>query len=40
MFLDKIGKPAMYLPTCMVVWGVISSATAGVNSFGGLVACR
>lgn len=24
----------------MVVWGVISTATAAVNSFGGLLACR
>ena len=24
----------------MVVWGVISTATAAVNTFGGLLACR
>ncbi|RPB20481.1 MFS general substrate transporter [Terfezia boudieri ATCC MYA-4762] len=40
MFLDKIGKPSLYLPTCMVVWGVISGATGGVQSYGGLLACR
>ncbi|KAF3021462.1 hypothetical protein E8E14_009024 [Neopestalotiopsis sp. 37M] len=40
LFLNKIGKPALYLPTCMIVWGVISAATAGVKNFGGLIAVR
>ncbi|KAL9016034.1 MAG: hypothetical protein Q9185_006600 [Variospora sp. 1 TL-2023] len=40
LFLNKIGKPAIYLPVCMIVWGVISAATAAANSFGGLVAIR
>lgn len=40
MFLDKIGRPSVYLPACMVVWGVISGATGGVQNFGGLLACR
>ncbi|KAI1778066.1 major facilitator superfamily domain-containing protein [Hypoxylon cercidicola] len=40
LFLNKIGKPALYLPGCMMVWGVISAATAAVTNFGGLVAVR
>lgn len=40
LFLNKIGKPAMYLPGCMVVWGAISAATAATQNFGGLIACR
>jgi len=40
LFLNKIGKPALYLPVCMIVWGVISAATAGVHNFGGLIAIR
>lgn len=40
LFLSKIGKPAMYLPSVMITWGIISGATAGVQSFGGLVAVR
>lgn len=40
LFLNKLGKPALYLPVCMVVWGVISTATAACQSFGGLIACR
>ncbi|KXJ91132.1 major facilitator superfamily domain-containing protein [Microdochium bolleyi] len=40
LFLNKIGKPAIYLPVCMIVWGVISAATAGVHNFGGLIAIR
>ena len=40
LFLNKIGKPALYLPTVMIVWGVISAATAGAHSYGGLIAIR
>ncbi|EUC29848.1 hypothetical protein COCCADRAFT_8025 [Bipolaris zeicola 26-R-13] len=40
LFLNKFGKPALYLPTCMVVWGIISGATAACQNFGGLIACR
>ena len=40
LFLNKIGKPALYLPTVMIVWGVISTATAGAQSYGGLIAIR
>ena len=40
LFLNKLGKPALYLPTVMIVWGVISAATAGAHSFGGLIAIR
>jgi len=40
LLLNKIGRPALYLPSCMVVWGIISAATGAVQNFGGLVACR
>ncbi|ETI19647.1 hypothetical protein G647_08659 [Cladophialophora carrionii CBS 160.54] len=40
LFLNKIGKPRLYLPTAMIIWGTISAATAGVQSFGGLIAVR
>ncbi|KAL9617215.1 MAG: hypothetical protein Q9160_007976 [Pyrenula sp. 1 TL-2023] len=40
LFLNKFGKPAIYLPSAMVVWGIISGATAGVQSYGGLIAVR
>ncbi|EPE27776.1 MFS general substrate transporter [Glarea lozoyensis ATCC 20868] len=40
LFLNKIGKPAIYLPTCMVIWGIISAATAACQNYGGLIACR
>jgi MFS family permease len=40
LFLNKIGKPALYLPAVMCVWGVISTCTAAVQSFGGLIAVR
>ncbi|KAI5816104.1 putative MFS transporter [Pyronema omphalodes] len=40
MFLDKIGKPSWYLPSAMIIWGLISGATGAVKGFGGLIACR
>ncbi|KAF2683718.1 pantothenate transporter liz1 [Lentithecium fluviatile CBS 122367] len=40
LFLNKTGKPAIYLPTCMIIWGIISGATGACHNFGGLVACR
>ncbi|KAF2120083.1 pantothenate transporter liz1 [Lophiotrema nucula] len=40
LFLNKTGKPAIYLPCCMIIWGIISGATGACHSFGGLVACR
>ncbi|KAK2603668.1 hypothetical protein QQS21_004141 [Conoideocrella luteorostrata] len=40
LLLNKTGKPGKYLPACMAVWGVISAATAGCHSFGGLIAAR
>ncbi|KAF2194415.1 pantothenate transporter liz1 [Zopfia rhizophila CBS 207.26] len=40
LFLNKTGRPAIYLPTCMIIWGIISGATGACQNFGGLVACR
>lgn len=40
LFLNKIGRPRIYLPVAMIVWGMISAATAGVHSFSGLIAVR
>ena len=40
LFLNKIGKPAIYLPTCMIIWGMISAATAACKNAAGLLAVR
>lgn len=40
LFLNKLGKPALYLPACMIVWGVISAATASCHNAAGLLAVR
>lgn len=29
MFLNWIGKPSIYLPVCMIIWGAISCLTGG-----------
>ncbi|KAL2260112.1 hypothetical protein VTK26DRAFT_6003 [Humicola hyalothermophila] len=40
LFLNKFGKPAIYLPATMVVWGIISAATAACTNAAGLMAIR
>lgn len=40
MILNKFGKPSIYLPGCMLAWGIISTCTAATKSYGGLLACR
>ncbi|KAI0159938.1 major facilitator superfamily domain-containing protein [Hypoxylon sp. FL1284] len=40
LFLNKIGKPALYLTSCMAVWGVICACCGATSNFGGLLACR
>ncbi|KAF2641722.1 retrograde regulation protein 2 [Massarina eburnea CBS 473.64] len=38
--LLSIFKPRLYLPTVVIIWGIVSGATGFVQSFGGLVALR
>ncbi|KAK4191170.1 major facilitator superfamily domain-containing protein, partial [Podospora australis] len=40
LFLNKIGKPAIYLPVCMAIWGLISALTAVSTNASGLLANR
>ncbi|KAG1744349.1 MFS general substrate transporter [Suillus occidentalis] len=40
MFLNYIGKPSLYLPACMVIWGVISALTGITTSFTGALLTR
>ncbi|KAL2129360.1 hypothetical protein VTI74DRAFT_7897 [Chaetomium olivicolor] len=40
LFLNKFGKPAIYLPGCMIVWGIISALTAVCSNAAGLLANR
>ncbi|KAJ4402662.1 hypothetical protein N0V91_007036 [Didymella pomorum] len=37
LFLNKTGKPALYLPTCMIIWGILSGLTGACwfNNFPG-----
>ncbi|KAK9470908.1 major facilitator superfamily domain-containing protein [Dipodascopsis tothii] len=40
LILEKIGKPSIYLPSAMAIWGILSACTAAVQGFGGLLAVR
>lgn len=39
VFLAQI-RPSIYLPTCMAIWGIVSTCTAATQSAGGLYAAR
>ncbi|KAI0368084.1 MFS general substrate transporter [Pilatotrama ljubarskyi] len=40
MFLNFIGKPSLYLPGCMMVWGTLSILTGITNNFVGALLTR
>ncbi|KAF9482432.1 MFS general substrate transporter [Pholiota conissans] len=40
MFLNYIGKPSIYLPCCMIVWGTISCLTGITQNFIGALLTR
>ncbi|PWY69394.1 MFS transporter [Aspergillus eucalypticola CBS 122712] len=40
LILNKLGKPSIYLPGCMVAWGVISCCTAATHNVAGLLVVR
>ncbi|THH13282.1 hypothetical protein EW146_g6915 [Bondarzewia mesenterica] len=40
MFLNWIGKPSIYLPSCMIIWGTISILTGITKSFVGALLTR
>lgn len=40
MFLNKFKRPSIFLTVIMVSWGTVSTCTAAVQGFGGLVAIR
>ncbi|KAH9849971.1 MFS general substrate transporter [Lenzites betulinus] len=40
MFLNYIGKPSIYLPCCMIVWGMISILTGITRNFIGALLTR
>lgn len=40
MYLNKIGRPSLYLPACMAIWGFISILTGMTRGFLGAVCTR
>ena len=40
MFLNHIGKPSVYLPACMALWGLISVLTGVTHDFVGALLTR
>lgn len=40
MFLNWIGKPSLYLPFCMIIWGTISVLTGITHNFVGALLTR
>ncbi|KAF9006428.1 MFS general substrate transporter [Cyathus striatus] len=40
MFLNWIGRPSLYLPACMIIWGTISCLTGVTHNFVGALLTR
>ncbi|KAA8651413.1 putative MFS transporter [Aspergillus tanneri] len=40
LLLNKLGKPAIYLPCSMMLWGIVSICTAAAQNYAGLVVIR
>ncbi|KAK8853084.1 hypothetical protein IAR55_003785 [Kwoniella newhampshirensis] len=40
MFMNKIPRPSWYIGGAMLIWGVISTCSGVVTSFGGMIATR
>ena len=40
MFLNHFGKPSIYLPACMALWGLISALTGVTHNFAGALLAR
>ncbi|KAH9979391.1 MFS general substrate transporter [Lactifluus volemus] len=40
MFLNHIGRPSIYLPACMVLWGTLSCLTGATHNFTGALLAR
>ncbi|POS85793.1 hypothetical protein EPUL_003340 [Erysiphe pulchra] len=40
LYLNKLGKPGIYLPACMLIWGLVSLCMAASRNFRDLLICR
>ncbi|KAK9254919.1 major facilitator superfamily domain-containing protein [Lipomyces tetrasporus] len=40
LILEKVGRPALYLPCAMAIWGVLSTLTSVVHNYHGLLVIR
>lgn len=40
LLMNKLGRPSLYLPIAMMIWGAVSASTALVHNYGGLVTVR
>ncbi|QLL31852.1 hypothetical protein HG536_0C00190 [Torulaspora globosa] len=40
IILNRLGKPSVFITVIMTVWGIISTCTGAVQSYGGLLAVR
>ncbi|KAH9077091.1 MFS general substrate transporter [Lactarius deliciosus] len=40
MFLNHIGRPSIYLPICMIIWGAISCLTGATHNYIGALLTR
>jgi len=40
MLLNRISRPSLYIPFCVVIWGVTSACTGLTRNYAGILICR
>lgn len=40
LLMNKLGKPSLYLPIAMMIWGVVSACTGAVQNYSSLITVR
>lgn len=40
LLLNYFARPSIYIGTCVIAWGLVTTCTSQVRSYGALVACR
>jgi MFS family permease len=40
LLLHKIGRPSIYLPTCVIIWGTLSALTAVAKNYRDIIVIR
>ncbi|KAI0918954.1 hypothetical protein AcV5_002000 [Taiwanofungus camphoratus] len=40
MILNRISRPSYYIPSCVILWGLVSALTGATKNYAGIILCR